>query len=140
MKKNVLKKAAVIIAILLLVTCGAYAKKKPVFAGYADRFEIYFESGSLGAGTNVGAAEYSRFNGIKGESCVIDPMYSAEQVIADFGAECVFTEKTEAGVSYYCYSPRIKYREYIGGRAVNLHVFEGKERLMVGAPMIYGSY
>ena len=135
------KNLAIIISAIIFGLCfyALYADKPPVFKAYAREYEIYLSAGSFGdnivrtSKQNLGA-----FPAVKGESCAVTVSY--ERLLKDFSATHLFTEKTADGVSYYAYSPEIRYKAYIGGRAVNLHYFTDGERHIVGTPMIFGSF
>lgn len=132
---------AIIIATIMFGLCfyALYADKPPVFKGYAEEYEVYLSAGSFGDNIvktrekNLGA-----FAAVKGESCYLNVSY--EQVLKDFSATHLFSEETAEGISYYAYSPEIKYRTYIRGRAVNIQYFSGGGRKIVGTPIIFGSF
>lgn len=134
------KKTALLFSAILFCFCfySLYAFKKPVFGAYATEFELYTSVGSFGA--NIVSAtdkNYRSFSGIKGESCYVNVSY--ERVLDDFSATHVFSEETEYGTSYYAYSPRLKYKVYLNGKAVNIHYHAG-ERNKLGTPIIFGGY
>lgn len=113
---------------------------RPLFSTYSDSFEIYYEKASSGRGIErVSRAEFFKAGNIKGESCTVENGCAA-QIIKDLGAELLFTEQTEEGVSYYCFWERSPYGEILRGKKVNLHVFEGKTQTKIGSPIIYGSF
>ncbi|MBP5466860.1 MAG: hypothetical protein J6Y43_04800 [Clostridia bacterium] len=135
------KKTAVIFAAVLFCFCfySLYAFKKPVFGAYAKEFELYLSNGSFGS--NIVRAvdkNYGSFGGIKGESCFVNVSYG--QVLEDFSAAHVFSEENEYGISYYAYSPALKYKVYLNGRAVNIHYHVGEKKIKLGTPMIFGAY
>ena len=86
----------------------------------------------------VTAEEFGGYTQIKGESCAVYAPY--EQVLKDFSATHIFSEKTDGGESHYAYSPKIRYKTYIKGRAVNIHYHVGKSGNKLGSPLIYGSF
>ena len=116
-----------------------YAEKTPLFRAYADEYEVYFTAGSFGNGTAVVTEkEFGGLTGLKGESCAVKATY--EMVLNDFSAVHLFSESTESGVSYYAYSPKIRYKTYVKGRAVNIQYHAGKSGVKLGSPVIYGSF
>lgn len=140
---KIIKNAAVAISILFIACGMLISQRTPLFSDYAKEYTLYFNDGSFGAGKKVNDKEYPFFGGVKGESCVayIEPSCeSVDKILRDMEAKCVFKESTAYGTSYYCYSPKVKYREYLNGKAVNLHLFLGDDRLIMGAPLIYGGY
>lgn len=132
---------ALFISIIIFTFCfySLYAEKSPVFKAYAEQYELYLTAGSFGdnivLATNLNFGDYLN---IKGESCVVSVSYG--QVLADFSATHVFSEETSAGISYYAYSPRVKYKTYVDGKAINIHYFNGKEYAKLGTPIIFGSF
>lgn len=135
------KKTALIFAAIIFCFCfySLYAFKKPAFAAYAKEFELYLSAGSFG-GNIVYATDktYSSFSGVKGESCFVNVSY--DKVLKDFNATHLFCEENEYGKSYYAYSPALKYKVYLNGRAVNIHYHIGEKKVKLGTPMIFGGY
>ena len=135
------KNLAILIAAITFGLCfyAIYSYKPPVFKAYAEEYDIYLSSGSFGDNI-VKTAEQNLgiFPRIKGESCEITVSYG--QVLEDFSATHLFSETTADGTSYYAYSPKIKYKVYINGKAVNIHYFSGVTHNVVGTPMIFGSF
>jgi len=112
----------------------------PLFR-YADTLEVYSRKGSFGAGTAADITEYAFINCKTGESCVLkDENKSPSDVAKELGGKILFTEETEAGVSYYGYSRKIKYKEIINGKVVNFQIFKGENRVKIGLPIIYGGF
>ncbi|MBR0190414.1 MAG: hypothetical protein IJQ23_08545 [Clostridia bacterium] len=135
------KNLAILIAIIMFGLCfyALYADKPPVFKGYAEEYEIYLSAGSFGDNiVRTTEKNLNAFAAVKGESCYLNGSY--EQVLKDFSATHLFSEETEEGTSYYAYSPKIRYKTYIKGKAVNIHYFKGYGRQIVGTPMIFGSF
>lgn len=135
------KNLALLLATIMFGLCfyALYSDKPPVFKGYADEYEIYLSAGSFGDSiVKTRDKNLNAFTVVKGESCYLNVSY--EQLIKDFSATHLFTEETAEGISYYAYSPKIKYRTYIRGRMVNIQYFSGGGRQIVGTPMIFGSF
>ena len=64
------------------------------------------------------------------------------EILNEFRARVLFTERTENAVSYYCYSSKIgsARAKKIGGNMVNLHaVFRGDEAV-IGVPLVFSGY
>ena len=115
--------------------------KEPIFSRYAlkDEFEVYLENGSFSDGIiNLSAREFYCVGGIKGESCYTAAPY--EEILNDFGAKTVFSEKTAYGISFYAFSPKIPYRAAINGKTVNIQYFVGENSVKIGTPLIFGGY
>lgn len=135
------KNVAFVLAAVLFVFCfySLYAEKKPAFRAYASEYEIYLSSGSFGDNiVRADAESFAAFTAVKGESCKVTVSY--EQVLKDFSATHLFTEKTADGESYYAYSPRLPYKVVLRGKAVNIQYFNGENQKVLGTPMIFGSF
>ena len=135
------KNLAILIATIIFGLCfyALYADNPPVFKGYAEEYEIYLSAGSFGDNiVHTSEKNLGAFTVVKGESCSVTVSY--KQLLEDFSATHLFSEETADGVSRYAYSPKIKYRTYINGQAVNIQYFSGKGRKIVGTPMIFGSF
>ena len=135
------KNLAILIATIMFGLCfyALYADNPPVFKGYAEEYEIYLSAGSFGDNiVRTSEKNLGVFSAVKGESCYVTVSY--EQLLEDFSATHLFSEETADGISRYAYSPKIKYRTYINGRAVNIQYFSCGERKIVGTPMIFGSF
>ena len=116
-----------------------FAQKKPVLYRYADAFEVYTDSGSLGNNVlNLTAKDFFKVIRVKGESCIVTATY--EDVIRDFAAVTVFSETTAYGKSFYAFSDKIPYKIKIGDNIVNLQYFVGENYNKLGTPMIFGGY
>ncbi len=114
---------------------------RPVFSDYSNKIELYFNSSSSMAQiVNIDSFNKQFFFSVRGESFKVDKQaFDLENFLKEFSALMVFVEEIEEGVSYYAYSPKIKYRAKILGKTVNLHIFLGKQ-ITVGSPLIFGSF
>ena len=78
---------------------------------------------------------------VRGESVRIN---SADGVLEDvfikYSARIVKVEEFAGGVSYYCYSPKLKKGIVIEGVAINLQIAVKGESLVLGTPIIFGGY
>lgn len=137
MLKKVLTSALCLVIVFSFFMIGA----KPVFSKYAKTFNVYLSDSKSSQFYTVDEKEFMSFNNIKGESIIIeDKAFNLADLLDYFNAKILLTEYVEHGVSYYAYSPKIKYRASICGKNINLHVFIGEGRTVVGAPLIYGSF
>lgn len=121
---------------------GAFAASRaPLFAEFSDTFELYLKKGSFDSYiTTVGIEDYRLSGDVEGEGCTVKEGITAEEIMRAFSATVVFGEETEDGISYYCYSENIRYRENLKGKEVNLQIFESSRGIKIGAPLIYGSF
>ena len=135
------KGIALLFAVILFAFCfySLYSSPAPALKGYAKEYELYLSAGSFGDNiVNATDETFSYYKNVKGESCVVTVPY--ETVIHDFNAKHLFTEQIDDGVIYYAYSPKIKYKAYVNGKAVNLQYYAGKTGNKLGVPLIFGSF
>ena len=134
------KLLVIIISITYLFSLKA-VNVQPLFSSYADNFEIYLGASSSGSIIMADKISYSMFNGIKGESASINKLnFDLQEFLSDFGAEVILVENIDDGISFYARTDKIKNVKEVKGKKINLHIFVGKERVVVGSPIIYGSF
>lgn len=63
-----------------------------------------------------------------------------EDVLIKYSARVVRVEEFAGGVSYYCYSPKLKKGIVIEGVAINLQIAVKGESVVLGTPIIFGGY
>ena len=104
--------------------------------------ELYEHKNSSSAQISLASHLDYRFSTNKyGEACVVDRKdFCLAEFLSDFNASLIFTERLSHGVSYYAYSPQIKYSKNINGKKINIHVFVGDQNVKVASPIIFGSY
>lgn len=115
---------------------------QPIFNQYASNYQVcLFENSSSAKIVNVTKSGFFALKNVKGESCKIKKKdFSLDEFLREFDAELVHVEEIEQGISYYAFSKKVKYKQKVFGKIINLHVFIGKEEITVGAPIIYGSF
>ena len=131
---------SLIIATIILLSVGVI-NSKPVFDGYAKTFEVYIGSNSSSAKiVSANKKDLLFMNNIHGQAFIADKdAFDLKGFLKEFDAKIISVEKIDEGVSYYAYSPKIKYVNQLFGKPVNLQIFVG-ETVKVGSPMIYGSF
>ena len=113
----------------------------PVFDSYADKFEVTKEASSKADFINLKKSEFKFISGVKSESFSLETDdFNLTDFLNAYNAKTVFVEKTEAGVSYYAYSKKIKYKKTINGKEINLHINISNEKVTVGSPIIFGGF
>lgn len=136
-----IKKSLAIISSILIISFFYFSSFTPVFDDYASEHELYLSAGSTGETITVTTAQYYLYSGICGESCKIEKAdFDLDRFFLEMDAKVVFIEKVKGVVSYYCYSPCVKYKKLLYGKVVNLHVAVAESQVTVGAPIIYGSF
>ena len=136
------KSVAVFIVCFITTCCFYFYSNAPIFSNYTNSFDLYLcEYSNSNSIKNVDVIDYYFISGIKGESFMINSSdFNLNEFLLEFNAQLLFIEEISHGTSYYAFSPQIKYREQILGQTVNVQVFIAKDYVVVGAPIIYGSF
>ena len=136
-----LKNISVAIICAIVITSFAFIGSAPVLRGYSHNHVGYLTNSSSAIRTVKLTNSLPVFYAIRGESCSFTATdFDVDGFFNKYGATKVITEQTEFGVSYYAYSPQIKYKERISNTNVNLHVAIYQDRITIGTPIIYGSF
>lgn len=137
-----LKKIFVSFLVFLLIFLSVGFNDKPIFRNYSNEYEVYLNSASSTAQIKkVGISDFYFIKNLKGESAYINKNeFDLLSFLTEFNAEILFLETTEQGVSYYAFSPKIKYQTTLNNQCVNLHVHISEQVVKVGAPLIFGSF
>ena len=79
---------------------------------------------------------------LRGESVRINGASNEilEETLARYGATVVKVEECSGGVSYYCYSSKLKGGLVIDGMTVNLQIAMKGKTTVLGTPIIFGGY
>ena len=125
--------------LLLLAFCSFI--NLPVLNGLSTQYEFSISNGGSSSNiVRVLKGELSPLTKLYGESCTLEKGTSVKELFNKFNASLLFSEKTEKGISYYGYSPTIRYFQVVNGQKVNLHVYQSCEYVKVGVPIIFGGY
>lgn len=132
------------VLVLILATCIlinlAICNNQPLFSQFNNKFEVYLSNSSNGQIVYADARTYALISGIYGESVAINKEeFCLQDFLSNMQAKIIFTEPIDEGISYYAYSPKIKYRTKIKNKIINLQIFVGKG-VKVGSPIIFGSF
>ena len=137
MRKFLTVAACFVASLILILTYF-----QPIFYGYGNARELYLYENSSNA--LIVSADYNgRFNraDVKGESFTVDKEnFDVFAFFARFNGKIKFTESVDGNISYYGYSPKIKYRCGLNGYVINLHVCVRKNDVKIGSPIIFGSF
>ena len=136
------KKISLILVCVITLIGVTFSSRRPVFINYSTDFELYLNSSSSMAKIiNVDYKNFYLYNNVYGESVVIDvESFKLKDFLKDFNACVVFTESIQDGVSYYAYSPKIKYQKVVNGKRVNLQIVQKQNMIKAGSPLIFGSF
>lgn len=134
------KKPLFAIASVLFI-CLLYLNiSKPLFTGLSDEYRIYTESGSYNNGIEIKSdMDYLRILGKKGESCAVKG-YSVNDIMQMYNCRLCFTEETDGGISFYCFSKDMRYVKRLKGKNVSLQIYCKNDVIVIGSPIIYGGY
>ena len=133
-----LKKIITVILSALIVVVVFFLNATPIFNEHVEALELYTSLGS--DGLIVKADEKILLGRIKGESFRCESDFDYLKFINEYDGEILKVEKIPQGVSYYCYTDKIKYSKEFNGKKINLHVFVGENSVTVGSPVIFGSF
>lgn len=136
------KKICVVLSCLLVLSGTYLFSRTPIFNDYSSVFEVYLNSAdSTAEFKTVNISEFKFLSGVRGESFKTDKdNFDLQDFLESFSANLVFTEQIEHGVSYFAFSKDIKYRTTLSNKPINLHVFIGENNVVVGSPIISGSF
>lgn len=136
-----LKKLIAVLLCLTALACSWQINSQPVFKNFASRYEISELYSSSSARLKFAEKKEYVLSFLRtGESVTIYENFSAQELLTTLGAKEIFTEQTEFGVSVYAYSKQLPYRKIINGKVVNIQIFTGEEKVVIGSPIIFGSF
>ena len=127
--------------ICLGVFCAVCALNYSAFPLYGGK-EYYLYSASSGAEITreVSLADLPFLKGERACVETTDGNRVLEETLARYNAEILRTETGEFGVSYYCYSPKLKNGLILEGKTINLHIVVKTGEVLLGTPIIFGGY
>lgn len=134
------KRTFTVILCMIALVLPLFSARQPLFVAFADRYYVSYVNGSTQP-QSVGKSEFLFLSALKGESVFVEKnSFSLQEFLQYFNAKIVLEEQIEEGISYYAYSPKIKYRACVNEKTVNLHVFIAEDYVALGAPIIFGSF
>ena len=134
------KKAFIVLFCAVFILSVYLLNAEPVFDG--EKIEVYTVSGSSNALIKtVDKYEYLFLPTVKGDSVRLNADgFDVLKLLNDYDAKMIMIERLDGVECYYAYSSKIRYREIIGGKRVNLQIAVRGEIVTVGSPIIYGSF
>ncbi|MBD5636832.1 MAG: hypothetical protein HDP28_03285 [Clostridia bacterium] len=132
-------KAFIITAVAIFCVLFVYALTSVSVFPKGSRYEYYTGTSSEEIIVSRSPIKKLFLSNIKGES-VRYTGDRAEELIARFHAEILFTEEAAGIVNYYCYSPSLKNSVIIGDKTVNLHIATSGSETAAGTPIIFGGF
>ncbi len=113
----------------------------PVFFDYSDNFYVYINKNSSQCNiVKANRFDYLFLRNKKGMSCTVNKGIDELRILKDFNAEVKFTEKYINGYSVYAYSNKIDNFITLKKSRVNIQIYIESDRIIVGTPIIYGSF
>lgn len=136
-----LKKMSTVFLCLTALACSWQINSQPIFKDFASSYEISELYSSSSARLKFAEKKEYVLSFLRtGESVTIYEKFSVEELLKILGAKKIFTEQTEFGLSVYAYSKQLPYRKIINGEIVNVQIFIGDSKVVVGSPIIFGSF
>jgi hypothetical protein len=137
-----LKKLGGVVCLIIMVCGIATIYAQPTFGKYSNTYQIYTgDDSSLAELVTVDTAFYFTLGKKYGESVELNAKdFSLSGILKDFSAKVLFIEQTDSHTLYYASSPKIRYRKKVKGQTVNLQSAVSKDRVVLGAPLIFGSF
>lgn len=139
-----IKKICIFLASFFLICSLSLLNRTPVFKDFldSDEYEIslnnYSNSSSI---KTINIKNYPFIFSIKGESCTLNIQeFDLINFLNQMNAKLLFSERLEHCISYYAYSPSIKYQQLVNNEIVNLQVVISTDYVKLGSPIIYGSF
>ncbi len=130
-------------AVCLICFISAFAFfQTPQFSELGAKITFY--TGSFDSGA-IAISEQSRpfhlLTSVTGESCtLLKEEFLVEDIEEKFSAKMVFKEELPFCTLYYYSSNHLKYKKVIDGKQINLQIAEYSDKLVVGTPIIFGSF
>jgi hypothetical protein len=137
-----MKKTLTIILATIFIFGFWFWVNTPIFYKYSKNVEVYSLNNSSNARIDFCISLQYKFKFFKvGESCTIEKKdFCLREFIDYYNAKVIFTENTAFGESFYMYSNKIPYGKKINGKIINLHLLINGRQIVMGTPIIYGSY
>ncbi len=134
------KKISVSLISIIILAFLWFASQTPIFGKYAKRREVYlfpYTSTPITVDRITQGLTFIKY----GEACEIsNEDFDLDDFLSEFDAKRVFSESFNGKLSIYAYSPKLKYKQAVKGKTINLHVVISDQIVKVGSPIIYGSF
>ena len=135
-----LKKLTCIVISLIIIALFYAVYTRPCLFEYSSTVTIYAKNGSFDDGISVvERGSYFSTDKIYGESAVIEG-FSVDEIFKEFNATVIKVEKVDDITCYYGYSKRLPYEIKLFNDKVNLHVAVDGDKIILGTPLIFGSF
>ena len=137
-----LKKVFAVFSAVILIISMLFISNAPIFSDFSNSYEVYLDDCSNSkAILNLNKTGFEMIFGKKGESvCIEKQTFNLHIFLVTMQANLIFSEEIDGKISYYAYSPKLKYMQTIRNQNVNLHIVVSRNSVKVGSPIIYGSF
>lgn len=129
------------VCLALFVLGGVCLFNLSAFPFYGDK-EYYLYSASSQAEIRT-ELSFSDFFFLKGERARVetsDGYALFQETLIRYDAKVLKMEEGDFGVSYYCYSPKLKNGLLLDGQTVNLQIVIKRNEVLLATPIIFGGY
>ncbi len=137
---KILKSSLLLLFTILTFLYSIIIYSRPVLFKYAEKVTVYTNNPSSTAQFfTVQKDDFLGIESIKGESCVFEQT-SLKSIVEKFNFTIVKTEVLEGVTCYYATTDLLPYSIKINGLKVNAQIAVTKNRVVLGTPIIFGSY
>ena len=138
--------------LFLIFLCCFYCSKNVLFASESGKYTFYLYSRSSNSkivSVDASVAKQTRLQlkSVKGQSLRLDReknngenLLFINRQLKSKRAKLILCESGEWGESSYYFSPLIANWVVIGGKKVNLQVVNTADSIIIGSPIIFGSF
>lgn len=135
-----LKKGLVFLLSIFCLFSVWQSNSESTLSKYGSPYEFYTQQNSSTARILNGKTLKNMKIFFKtGESIIVDKDYE-QNIIELLQVKISFIETTSNGTSVYGYSNKLKGKINLNGKKVNVQIFYGEEKVVLGSPIILGSF
>ena len=135
-----LKKSLVFLLSIFCVLSVWQANSTTALSQYGSPYEVYTQrNSSIAKIFNGNTVSKTKIFFKTGESVIVYKQYE-QKIIELLEAKIRFIETTESGTSIYAYSKKLKSNIKVQGETVNVQIFYGQDKVVLGSPIILGSF
>lgn len=134
------KKAVVFLMSVFCILALYQENSQSQLSAFGSPYEIYAQqNSSLAKIIRSTAIERQKIFFKTGESIIVSEQYE-NSILQLLDAKIVFKETSSRGTSVYGYSKKLKNSINVKGQKINLQIFYGEDKTVLGSPIILGSF
>ena len=118
--------------VAVIITAGLYLVNIPFISANTTTCVNGKSSGQF--------VNFPAFYDNDGYSVVLDSETQAVNFLNSYKCELVYIESVNGIQNYYFFSQNLAKKQVLNGKTVNVHLAVNGERIILGYPLIYGSY